>query len=168
MEWPYFKIKALTIRKCMDNGIERVYDPNWLEKNCYIKLPKKIGQNYPPWIELYSEKTQKMLGIETPQKLLYTQLAAGLDSICLEYNGPISEKENEMTEFKSTPELDLFFKRLKVIKDKIKSASENHYDENQRLFLSDIYKEFHELYKTQKKKDEENEKNDCNSNCSCN
>lgn len=41
MEWPYFKIKALTIKNCMDQGIYRVYDPNWIEKNCYLKLPKK-------------------------------------------------------------------------------------------------------------------------------
>ncbi len=89
----FFKIKALTIRECMDKGIRRVYDPNWVEENCYIKLPLKIADQYPLWFELYSEKTQKMMGIETPQKILFTYLQFGLDSACLEYKGRISKKE---------------------------------------------------------------------------
>lgn len=91
IEYPYFVIKALTIRQCMDNGIRRVYDPKWAEKGCYLKLPVKLGDKYPPWIELYSEETQTIMGIETPQKLLFTSLVGGLDSICLEYNGEISK-----------------------------------------------------------------------------
>lgn len=95
IEFPFFKIKALTIRQCMDKGIRRVYDPNWLEKNCYLKLPLKIGDKYPPWIEFYNEKTQSMMGIETPQKFLFSSLNGGLDAICLEYNGEICKKDNE-------------------------------------------------------------------------
>lgn len=94
-EYPFFKIKALIIKQCMDKGIRRVYDPNWLEKNCYLKLPLKIGDKYPPWLELYSEETQKMMNIETPQKLLFTSLIGGLDSICLEYNGEISKYDKD-------------------------------------------------------------------------
>lgn len=95
MQYPFFKIKALTIRQAMDQGIVRVYDPNWLEENCYLKLSKKIDDNYPPWIELYSEDTQKFMGIETPQKLLFTSLIGGLDSICIEYKGIISQHDQD-------------------------------------------------------------------------
>jgi hypothetical protein len=98
IEPPFFKIKALTIRQCMDKGIRRVYDPNWLERNCYLKLPLKVGDKYPLWLELYSDETQAMMGIDTPQKLPITSLIAGLDSICLEYNGEISKKDKDENE----------------------------------------------------------------------
>lgn len=91
IEWPYFKIKAKTIKQCMDEGIQRVYDPKWLEKNCYLKLPKIINGKYTIWLELYSEDTQKIMGIETPQRFTCLSLKAGLESICLEYKGEISK-----------------------------------------------------------------------------
>lgn len=91
----FFKIKALTVRECMDKGIRRIYDPNWLEKNCYIKLGKKTARGYPPWFELYSEETQAFLKIEIPQVALIASLQGGLDSICLEYHGPISTFDKE-------------------------------------------------------------------------
>jgi len=98
IDYPHFKVKALTLRQCMDKGIERIYDPNWAEKNCYIKLPKKVGDKYPIWLEVYSDETQKMMGIETPQKLSFMQMTSGIDSICLEYNGPISKHDKEIND----------------------------------------------------------------------
>ncbi len=95
MKFPYFKVKALTIRDCLDKGIRRIYDPNWLEKDCYIKLPLKIDNKYSPWIELYSEETQEMLGVKTPQQILFDQLHGGLESICLEYTGKLSKYDQE-------------------------------------------------------------------------
>lgn len=99
--YPYFTIKGLTIRDCIDKGIERVYDPNWKEKNSYLKLHKKFNEKYSPWIEFYSEETQELLGVQIPQHIFLPNFLSGLDSICLEYNGPISkyDKDNPDCQF---------------------------------------------------------------------
>lgn len=31
IEWPYFKIKAITLKEAMDKGISRVYDPKRIQ-----------------------------------------------------------------------------------------------------------------------------------------
>ncbi len=83
----------MKIKEAIEKGIERVYDPTWAEKNCYIKLPKKINREFGPWLELFSDETQKYMNVETPQKFLISQMIYGIESECEEYKGPISEKE---------------------------------------------------------------------------
>lgn len=63
-----------------------------------------------------------------------------------------------MEEFKPPENLDLFFKRLHGIKYSLKVASDSHTSEDVQLFALSIYKELHELYKT-----EEEHENSCTS-----
>lgn len=63
-----------------------------------------------------------------------------------------------MEEFKPPANLDLFFKRLHGIKCSLLAASESHTSEDVQLFALSIYKELHELYKT-----EEEHENSCTS-----
>lgn len=62
-----------------------------------------------------------------------------------------------MEEFKPPASMDLFFKRLHGIKCSLKDASESHLEESVQLFALSIYKELHELYKTE----EEHENGKC-------
>jgi hypothetical protein len=85
----------LKIKEAIKKGIRRVYDPKWAEKNCYMLIPEIINGRHGPWISLFSDETQEMLGVETPQIFLLSQLKHGLDSYCEEYTGVLSKYDKE-------------------------------------------------------------------------
>lgn len=85
----------MKIKEAIQKGITRVYSPIWKEENAYFKLPKIINGNCGVWIELYSEKTQEMLGLNIPQKLMIFDLIPSFESDFEEYNGPISKYEKD-------------------------------------------------------------------------
>lgn len=85
----------MKIKEAIQKGIRRVFSPIWKEENAYFKLPEIINGNYGVWIELYSEKTQEMLGLNIPQRVRIFDLIHSIESDCEEYNGPISKYEKE-------------------------------------------------------------------------
>lgn len=89
------EVENITINEAIKRGIRRVYDPNWLEKNSYILLPKLIEGKHSQCIYYFSDDTQKLLNLPTPQSSFISTLIQGLESTCVEYTGPISDKEDE-------------------------------------------------------------------------
>jgi hypothetical protein len=85
----------MKIREAIEKGIRRVYDPIWIEKDCYLKLPKMRKGLHGPWCHLFSEETQQILGDKTPQDVLIFNLKNGLDSEFDEYIGPISKYDTQ-------------------------------------------------------------------------
>jgi hypothetical protein len=85
----------MKIKEAIMKGIRRVHDLKWLEKNSYVLLPELINGKYGSWCKLYSDETQEMMGVETPQKFLLCHLVHGEDSDCEEYKGPLSKLDIE-------------------------------------------------------------------------
>lgn len=56
--------------------------------------------------------------------------------------------EPEWKEYQTSPQMDLFFKRLSDIKAQLKIAAEGHLDPVTKDFALVIYQQLHELYKT--------------------
>lgn len=57
--------------------------------------------------------------------------------------------ETEWKEIKTSEQMDIFFKRLSLIKERLKFASENYPNLETRDFALIIYQQLHLLYKTQ-------------------
>ena len=95
----------MKIIEAINNGVRRVYCPMWFEKNAYIKLPKKIISSYFVSAELFSDETQTIMKINTPQVfwlfcILMSpdnnyQLHNMLESQCEIYTGPISKFDKD-------------------------------------------------------------------------
>lgn len=85
----------MKIKEAIEKNIRRVYDPKWLEINCYIKLPKKTGGKCSPLCYLYSEDMQSYMGIDTPQSFFIDAMINGDQSECEEYKGKLSQFDKE-------------------------------------------------------------------------
>jgi len=86
----------MKIKDAINSGIKRIYDPRWLEKNAYIRLPEKyLDGRCSAICKLFSDETQQFIGAETPQIFLIHDLINGDESECVEYNGKISDKDTD-------------------------------------------------------------------------
>lgn len=85
----------MKIKEAINNGIRRVFDPSWHEKNAYILLPEMKEGKIGPWAFFYSRDEQACIGCQTPQQILMIMVDGFLDSEVSEYTGKIDQDDRE-------------------------------------------------------------------------
>lgn len=64
----------MTVNEAIDKNIAKIRKPYWANPDAYLKLHLLGNGTRGPWVELYDEPCQRVIGEPTPQRFPFFEL----------------------------------------------------------------------------------------------
>ena len=87
----------MKFKEALDKRIPRIRQARWAVREAYLLLPLLPNEKVGPWVKLYEDQTQLIIGIAPGSQSVPVYTLVITDDEFEEYTGPISTYEDQAT-----------------------------------------------------------------------